>query len=204
MRRMMSCQASRLRFDHGGDDDGAIRPGPFHLGDLAEIDFERTIGDQLDVVDGEHPLAAVVPGAVAIRNVQHRRADGLPDGAAPAGFERAVDLRAGVGRRRRGQPERIRRADAREVDAEISHVLASVLSRAMNRGGGELAVLHGHHGGRGVLGADAVAAGEDAGHAGFEIGVHLDDSRGRVSRPSRCASDGFSWPIGFDDLVGWR
>ena len=65
--------------------------------------------------------AAVVPRAIAIGDIQHRRADGLPDRAAPARFEGAVNLRAGVGGRRGGQPERIGRSDAREVDAEISH-----------------------------------------------------------------------------------
>ena len=83
-----------LRLHHRGDDHRAVRPRPLHLGDLPQIDFERPIGDQLDVVDGEHLLIARVPGSVAVGDIQHGRADGLPHRAAPARFERAMHLRA--------------------------------------------------------------------------------------------------------------
>ena len=109
-------------FDHGGNDHRAIGPGALDFGDLAQIDFDGTVGDQLDVVDGQHALTAVVPCAIAIGDVEHGRADGLPDRAAPAGFKCFVNLRAGVGGRRRGQPERIGRFDSGEVDAKVCHV----------------------------------------------------------------------------------
>ena len=85
-----------LRLDHRGDDHRPVRPVALDVGDLAQVDGERTIGDQLHVVDAQHALAAVVPGAVAIGDVQHRGPDGLPDRAAPAGFKGAVNLGAGV------------------------------------------------------------------------------------------------------------
>ena len=113
-----------LRLDHGGDDDRAIGPGALDLGNFAQVDFNRPVGDQLDVVDGQHALAAVVPGAVAIGDVEHRSADGLPHRAAPAGFKGPVNLRAGVGGRGRGQPERIGRLDAGEVDAKVCHKIS--------------------------------------------------------------------------------
>src|SRR5208283_6236720 len=79
-----------LGLHHRGDDDGTIGPGALHLRNFTKIHFQRAVGDQLNVIDGQHFLAAVVPGAVAIGNVQHRSADGLPYGTAPARFKRAV------------------------------------------------------------------------------------------------------------------
>ena len=64
---------------------------------------------------------AKMPGAIAIRDVEDGRADGFPDGSAPAVFERAMDLRAGVGGRGGGEPEGIGGFDSREVDAQIRH-----------------------------------------------------------------------------------
>ncbi len=108
-------------FNHGGDDDGAIGPRAFYFRNFAEIDFDGTVRDQLDVIDGEHFLSAIMPGAIAIRNVEDRRANGFPDCAAPAGFKGAMDLRAGIGGRSGGQPKGIGRTDTRKIDAEVSH-----------------------------------------------------------------------------------
>ena len=110
-----------LGLDHGGDDHGAIGPCALDLGNLAQVDFNGTVRDELDVVDGQHALTAVMPRAIAVGDIQHRSADRLPYRAAPAGFKGLVNLRAGVGGRRRGQPERIGRLDAGEVDAKICH-----------------------------------------------------------------------------------
>src|SRR5580698_6722335 len=44
----------------------------------------------------------------------------------------------------------------------------------MNRLCRELAVLHGHDGGRRVLGSDAIAAGKHAGNAGLKVCIDLD------------------------------
>ena len=50
-----------LRFDHGRNNNSAIRPGTLHLRNLAQIDFEGPVGNQFDVVDCEHSLPAVMP-----------------------------------------------------------------------------------------------------------------------------------------------
>src|SRR6202795_1095477 len=57
-------------------------------------------------------------------------AERLPDDAAPAGAERALDVGLAVGRRRRGEPERVRRLDAQEIGAKIANfvLLYSLLS----------------------------------------------------------------------------
>ena len=122
MRRMMSCHTSG--FDSTIADTITARSGQarFTSAISSKIDFERPVGDKFDVVDREHLLTAVVPCPVAVRNVEHRSADRLPHRASPTGFEGTVDLSAGVGGRGRGQPERIRRLDTREIDFEISHL----------------------------------------------------------------------------------
>jgi len=111
----------RFGLNHGGDDHGAIGPRALDLGDLPEIDFKRTVGDELNVIDGQHALTAIVPRAIAIGDIEHRRANGLPHGSAPACFKGAMDLRAGVGGRSRGEPEGIGGLDAGEVDAQVCH-----------------------------------------------------------------------------------
>src|SRR5208283_5836097 len=57
----------RLGFglNHRGNDHRAIGPGTLDLGNLAQIDIQGPVGNQFDVVDGQHPLAAVMPGSVA-------------------------------------------------------------------------------------------------------------------------------------------
>ena len=58
---------------------------------------------------------------IARGNIDDGIADGFPNDAAPAGFERAVRLVGGVGRRPGGDPERIGGFDAGEIDGEICH-----------------------------------------------------------------------------------
>src|SRR5437868_3643257 len=52
------------RFHHRRYDNGTIRPGALDLSNLAQVDFERAIGNQLDIINREHLLRSVVPGAV--------------------------------------------------------------------------------------------------------------------------------------------
>ncbi len=125
IRWTISAQASG--FDSTMAETITARSGqlPLHFGDLAQIDLDGAIGDELDVVDGEHPLPGVVPGAVAIGDIQNRRADGFPDDSAPAGFEGFVNLRAGIGGRRGSKPERVGRLDAGEIDPKVGHYAAT-------------------------------------------------------------------------------
>ncbi len=106
----------RLRFDHGGHNNGAVGPGAFHIRDLAQIDIERTVGDQLDVVDREHLVVAIVPAPHSDwrHSVPGRRWSSTP--LRPSRLQTPVDLRSGIGGRRGSQPERIRRFDAREIE----------------------------------------------------------------------------------------
>src|SRR5690606_37033896 len=95
-----------VRRDHRGHDDGSVRPQLLDLGDLLEVHLQGPVRDQLDVVDGDEPVAAELERAVAVADVEDGVADRLPHGSAPAVLEGLVDLVRGV-RGRRGQ---IRRA----------------------------------------------------------------------------------------------
>ena len=111
--------------DHQRDDQRAVGPGALDLLDLLQIDLEIAVGDQLDVVERDQPPVGAVDRAVArAGDVDDRRpglAQRLPHDAAPAGAERALDIGLAVGRRRRGEPERVGRLDAEEIGAEIDH-----------------------------------------------------------------------------------
>ena len=102
-----------LRFHHQRGDHGVLRIALLDLGDLAQVDFERPVGDELDVVEAHHALAVPIDGGVARGDVDDGLAEGLPDGAAPAGVEGAHHLIAAIGGRTGGQPEGIGAADAR-------------------------------------------------------------------------------------------
>src|ERR1700739_611275 len=62
-----------------------------------------------------------MPRPITVGNVQHGRADRLPNSATPACFEGAMHLHSGIRRRRRSQPERIRRSYPRKIYPQISH-----------------------------------------------------------------------------------
>src|SRR3546814_15187260 len=66
-----------------------FRSGALHLLVLAQVHFQRPVGDQLDVVEAGHAGAVVAHGAVARGDVHDRRilAEGLPHHAAPARLE---------------------------------------------------------------------------------------------------------------------
>ena len=105
-----------FRFDHQRRDEGVFgifALAPFHF---AQVDFGRTVANQFDVGQPDHALRrASVDGGEARADVANRFADGFPDGAAPPGVKGALDHRTHVGRRRRGEPERIGRLDARKI-----------------------------------------------------------------------------------------
>ena len=86
---------------------------------------KRPVGDELDVVEAEHAPIWRQQGAVARTvDVDDRWpvfAERLPDHAAPAGLEGAVDVVGLVGGRRRCEPERVRAGDAREGVAQVGH-----------------------------------------------------------------------------------
>jgi hypothetical protein len=109
---------------HQRDDQRAVRPVALDLGDLAQIDVERAVGDQFDVVQARHALAVPLHRAVTRTDVDHMRveAERFPDYPAPACFEGAVDVIGFVGRRRGRKPERVRRRDAGNRTAQIGHV----------------------------------------------------------------------------------
>ena len=123
---MISRQSS-FDLDHQRDDDRVLRVPPLALGDLSQVHLERPVGDQLDVVEPDHAFGAEGDGAEAAGEFDDRVAERFPDGAAPAGVERAHDLLAGVGGRGAGEPERIGRSDAGEVDGEVGHVVSTLL-----------------------------------------------------------------------------
>ncbi len=107
---------------HERGDDRAVGIGRFAFGDLAQVDVERPIADELDVVHPDHPVRARIEPAEARGDVDDRfEADCLPHRAAPTGGERAHHLIAGVRRRRRREPKRVGAADTGEVDREIGH-----------------------------------------------------------------------------------
>ena len=143
-----------LRFHHQRRDDGVLRVALLDLGDLAEVDLDRAVGDELDVVEAHHALAVPIDRGVARGDVDDGLADGLPDGAAPAGVEGAHDLLAAVGGRSGGEPEGIGAADAGEVGGEVSHAAPPVAQHAER---GALAVGHGVH--HFAAAVDAIAAG---------------------------------------------
>ena len=88
--------------DHERDQERPVRPVALDLLDLLQVHLERPVGDQLDVVEADHAPVLGVDGAVARAvDVDDRRvlAQRLPDHAAPAGAEGALDIVGLVGGR---------------------------------------------------------------------------------------------------------
>ncbi len=109
---------------HERDDHGAVGPVALDALDLFEVGVQGPVGDELDVVQPDHmPVLRHQRGIARAVDVDHRGvfAQGLPDHAAPAGLEGAVDVDLLVGGRRRGQPEGIGAADAQEITADVGH-----------------------------------------------------------------------------------
>ena len=110
-----------LGLHHQGDDDRVLRVLLLGLVDLLEVHLERPVGDELDVVEADGRRAAEADRAEAARHVLDGLPERLPHRAAPARVEGALHLVAGVGRRRRGQPEGVGGADPRAVRRDIRH-----------------------------------------------------------------------------------
>ena len=117
--------ARLLAGHHQRDEEAAVRPVALDPLDLLEVHFKLAVGDQLEVVEADQAAVAGMDRAIArTRDVDDRRvlAERLPHHAAPSRLEGADDVVFLVGRRRRGQPERVRRPDADEFAAEIGHI----------------------------------------------------------------------------------
>src|SRR5690606_22274884 len=103
---------------HDGDDQRPVRPVALDLLDLAQIGLEVAVGDELDIVEAEQTPVRAPDRAVArpvdVDDRRPRLAQRLPDNAAPPRLESAHDVVFLVGRRRRGEPERVWRLDADE------------------------------------------------------------------------------------------
>jgi hypothetical protein len=54
----MAFQALLLAGHHDRDDEGPVGPGHLDLLDLAQVDLEGTVGDQLDIVEPEQRRSA--------------------------------------------------------------------------------------------------------------------------------------------------
>src|SRR5258708_1505203 len=92
------------------------------LGDLAKVDVERPVRDQLDVVQAHHADPVQVHRGVARSHIDNRLSQRFPDRAAPSGVKGAHHLLAAIGGRTGSQPERIRRMDtAGENGVNIRH-----------------------------------------------------------------------------------
>src|SRR5436190_23980385 len=71
----------------------------------------------------------------------------------------------------------------------------------MNRRGSELAVLHRHHSGSGILSANTIASGKDARQTGFEIGIDSNETA-LDFQLQRLRQRGLLLPHRLHDLVG--
>ena len=160
--------------NHDGDDHGAVRPFALHLLDLLEVHLQRPVGDELDVVEAEEPAVSAVDRAIAravdVDDGRAFLAQRLPDDATPARLEGAHHVVFLVGRRRRGQPERVGRLDADEVRAKVSHGASPYAAEELVNGFGRAAAVVDGGNGQVLAARHAVAAGPDAGNAGALVG----------------------------------
>src|SRR5215472_18211657 len=110
-----------------------LRIAALYFFDLAEVDFDGAVADELDVVKAHHLLTVPVDGGVARADVSDGLADGLPDGAAPACVEGAHDLLAAVGGRSGGEPEGIEALDAGErgLEGGVRHFVLRAAMRPL-------------------------------------------------------------------------
>ena len=80
----------------------------FALSHFLKIDFQRTVGDQFDIIESDHSERTLVKRRKPRRNIDDRLAKSFPNRAAPTRIKRPFDHRTHIRRRRRGEPERIR------------------------------------------------------------------------------------------------
>ncbi|MNW54952.1 hypothetical protein D3C74_325830 [compost metagenome] len=96
-----------LRFYHQGGDNRMIRKSLLRLIDFLQVHFKRTVRNELNVVKASYTLSVKVHCCKPGRGVNDRFTQRLPDRPSPARFKRTLNLITCIGRRRRGQPERI-------------------------------------------------------------------------------------------------
>ena len=107
--------------DHQRYDHGSVGPLAFDFTDLAQVDFQVAVSDQLNVIE-PHQAAVwrqqrAVTRAVNVDDWRPGLAQRLPHHAAPTGFKRTVDVVGLVSRRRRSQPEGVGAFDACKINA---------------------------------------------------------------------------------------
>ena len=102
---LMPCFA--FRFDHQRNDHRMVRISLFTFVDFLEIHLERTVGDQLDVVQPDHTKRTMIDRSKPRRHICDRLAKRLPNRTAPTGIERTLDHRSHIRRRSGCEPERI-------------------------------------------------------------------------------------------------
>ena len=105
-----------LGLDHQRDNDRVFRIFFLALRNFFEVDLERPVGDQLYVIQPDHPQSALIKTRKPRRHIRDRLAKRFPNCSAPTCVERAFYHRAHIRRRRARQPERIRRFDPCEID----------------------------------------------------------------------------------------
>src|SRR5579859_2517868 len=106
-----------LGFDHQRGDDRMLRKTLFYLGNFLEIDVDRAVADELDIVEAHHAFILKIYRPITGSRIDNGLADRLPDCSAPSCFEGAHDLVSGVGGRARGEPEWIWRTDSAKINA---------------------------------------------------------------------------------------
>src|SRR3546814_2231289 len=82
---------------HQRDDHRPVGPVALDLLDLLQVDLQRPVGDQLDVVQPGDPVALVGIGAVTRRDIDDRRAvlaQRPPHHAAPRSEEHTSELQS--------------------------------------------------------------------------------------------------------------
>jgi hypothetical protein len=115
-----------FRLHHQRRDHQIFRIALFHFRDFPNIHFGGPVADELDIGEAHHLRAVVLQSAVSRGCVDDRLANRFPDGAAPSGVKRKHDLPARIRRRAGRQPEWVRRFDAAELYAQVSHVAPPV------------------------------------------------------------------------------
>src|SRR5438270_2744320 len=84
-----------------------LRIPPLHLRDLPQIDPNRPIRDELNIIESHHSPPLPINRRVARTDIRNWLANRLPHGPAPPRIERPHHLLPTVGRRSRCQPERV-------------------------------------------------------------------------------------------------
>ncbi|MNL37228.1 hypothetical protein D3C87_1593650 [compost metagenome] len=82
-----------------------VRKSFFRFIDFLEVDLQRAVGDQLDIIEAGYALPVEMHSRKPGRGIDNRIAQRFPHSASPACLKGPLHLIAGIGRRRRGQPE---------------------------------------------------------------------------------------------------